>query len=73
MGSRENNQENLINLLKHKGLTQKDLADACGVKAAAVSKWIKGTQIPNVELYDKICDFFEISLDQLFGREPLNF
>lgn len=73
MGSRENIQENLIKLLNHKGLSQKDLATACGVKAAAVSKWINGTQIPNVELYDKICDFLEVSLDQLFGREPLNF
>ena len=71
MGSRENIKDNLIKLLNLKGVSQKDLAEACGVKAAAVSKWINGTQIPNVELYDKICDFFNVTLDQLFGREPI--
>lgn len=73
MGSRENIQENLIKILKHRGLSQKDLADACGVRAAAVSKWINGTQIPNVDLYDVICDYLGVSLDQLFGRKPLDF
>lgn len=71
MGSRENIQENLIKLLKLRNKSQKDLADACGVKAAAVSKWINGTQIPNVELYDTICIFFNVTLDQLFGRTPI--
>lgn len=43
-----------------------------GVQDAAVSKWLSGIQIPKVELYDAICEYFNVTLDQLFGRTPLN-
>lgn len=73
MGSRENIKEVLKVLIKHKGITQKEFANAIGVQEAAISKWLSGMQIPQVELYDTICDYFGISLDQLFGRKPLDF
>lgn len=73
MGSRENIKEVLKGLIKHKGITQKEFANAIGVQEAAISKWLSGMQIPQVELYDTICDYFGISLDQLFGRKPLDF
>ncbi len=73
MGSRENIKEVLKVLIKHKGITQKEFANAIGVQEAAISKWLSGMQIPQVELYDTICDYFKISLDQLFGRKPLDF
>ena len=72
MDLRKNIQNNLILLLKHRNFSQKDLADACGIKAGAVSKWINGSQIPNVDLYDTICNFLGVSLDQLFGRAPID-
>ncbi len=73
MGSRENIKEVLKVLIKHKGITQKEFANAIGVQEAAISKWLRGMQIPQVELYDTICDYFGISLDQLFGRKALDF
>lgn len=73
MGSRKNIKEVLKVLIKHKGITQKEFANAIGVQEAAISKWLSGMQIPQVELYDTICDYFGISLDQLFGRKPLDF
>ena len=72
MNLRKNLQDNLIKLLKFNNLSQKDFAEICNVRESAVSKWINGTQIPNVDLYDKICSYFKISLDQLFGRQPLD-
>ncbi len=72
MGSRENIKEVLKVLIKHKGITQKEFAGAIGVQEAAISKWLSGIQIPQVELYDTICEYFDISLDQLFGRKPLD-
>ncbi len=73
IGSRENIKEVLKVLIKHKRITQKEFASAIGVQEAAISKWLSGMQIPQVELYDIICDYFEISLDQLFGRKSLDF
>ncbi len=72
MGSRENIKEILKTLIENKGVSQKDFAEAIGVQDAAVSKWLSGIQIPKVELYDAICEYFNVTLDQLFGRAPLN-
>ena len=72
MGSRENIRDVLKKLIEQKGVSQGEFAEAIGVKDAAVSKWLSGIQIPKVELYDAICEYFEVTLDQLFGRIPLN-
>ena len=72
MGSRENIRDVLKKLIEQKGVSQGEFAEAIGVKDAAVSKWLSGIQIPKVELYDAICEYFEVTLDQLFGRTPLN-
>ena len=72
MGSRENIRDVLKKLIEQKGVSQGEFAEAIGVKDAAVSKWLSGIQIPKVELYDAICEYFEVTLDQLFGRKPLN-
>ena len=72
MGSRENIRDVLKKLIEQKGISQSEFAEAIGVQDAAVSKWLSGIQIPKVELYDAICEYFDVTLDQLFGRTPLN-
>ena len=72
MGSRENIRDVLKKLIEQKGVSQGEFAEAIGVQDAAVSKWLSGIQIPKVELYDAICEYFDVTLDQLFGRTPLN-
>ena len=57
----------IAELRKKKGVTQGDLAKAVGVSAQAVSKWENGG-VPDVELLPDIADFFDISVDTLFGR-----
>lgn len=54
-------------LRKTKGVTQEELAKYVGVSAQAVSKWENGG-VPDTELLPKIADYFEISIDSLFGR-----
>lgn len=54
---------------KAKNLTQEELASQFDISNQAVSKWETGQSYPDVELLPKIADFFEISLDELFGRE----
>lgn len=54
-------------LRKAKGVTQDELAQYVGVSAQAVSKWKNGGD-PDVQLLPKIADFFDVSIDKLFGR-----
>lgn len=54
---------------KAKNLTQEELASQFDISNQAVSKWETGQSYPDVELLPRIADFFEISLDELFGRE----
>lgn len=58
----------IINTLrKGKGITQEELANHVGVSTQAVSKWECGG-VPDTELIPIIADYFEVSIDTLFGR-----
>lgn len=52
---------------KERGIRQEELAAYVGVSSQAVSKWENGG-VPDTELLPKIADFFEVSVDFLFGR-----
>lgn len=54
---------------KERNMTQEELASQFDISNQAVSKWETGQSYPDVELLPRIADFFEISLDELFGRE----
>lgn len=54
-------------LRKEKNVTQEELASKVGVSSQAVSKWENGG-MPDAELLPSIADFFEVSIDTLFGR-----
>lgn len=59
---------NISILRKQKGITQDELAKFVGVSAQAVSKWKNGG-IPDTVLLPKIANYFEVSIDKLFGRD----
>ena len=50
------------------GITQSKLAKLIGVTHAAISFWENGVNIPNVLDCWKIADVFNISIDELIGR-----
>ena len=52
-------------------MTQEALANILGVSNQAVSKWESDQCYPDIELLPKLADRFGISIDQLFGREPV--
>ena len=58
-------------LRKSRGCTQEELAKFVGVSAQAVSKWENGG-VPDTELLPKIAEFFEITIDKLFGKGDAN-
>lgn len=61
----------ILELRKSKGVTQDEIAKYVGVSAQAVSKWENGG-VPDSELLPKIADFFEVTVDKLFGRGDAN-
>lgn len=60
--------KNIAELRKSKGVKQDELARFVGVTAQAVSKWENGG-VPDTELLPKISEFFNVSIDELFGRQ----
>lgn len=58
-----------IRALRQKSqMTQTQLADDLGVQHQTVSKWENGTTIPDTAMLPRIADYFNVSLDELFGR-----
>ena len=58
-------------LRKGQNMTQEALARALGVSNQAVSKWEQEICCPDIVLLPQIADLFEITVDELFGREPM--
>ena len=58
-------------LRKEKGLTQKQLADDLGISDKTVSKWERGSGLPEVSLMLPLCDTLEISVNELLSGEKL--
>jgi len=56
-------------LRKAKNMTQEGLAQKLGVTNQAVSKWESDQCCPDIMQLPGLADIFEISMDELFGRE----
>ena len=59
----------IFELRKKRNLTQEELAAELGVTAAAVSKWEKGYSLPDILMLCSLADFFQVTADELLGRE----
>lgn len=64
--------ENIKKVCSLKGIRQVDISEYMGVSQGSVSNWIKGTNSIDVENLAKLCRFLGVSLDQIFGFEPIN-
>ena len=49
-------------------LTQEELAAQLSVSNQAVSKWESGQCCPDISLIPMLADIFNISIDELFGK-----
>lgn len=63
--------KNLKNLRKVKGLTQKDLADDLKITFNQISDWEIGRSNPDIEILEKLAEYFNVSVDSLLGRESI--
>lgn len=63
-----------INLiLKDKGLSQKEMLEACELNKNTVSSMLYRNSIPRADNLAKIADYLECSVDYLLGRDSPTF
>ena len=62
--------ENLKELRKQRGITQRDLAQYLGVSISTFSGWETGVYEPDHAHLCKIADYFGVTVDELLGRTP---
>lgn len=61
--------EKIKSLRKEQDITQEKLAAYLNISYQAVSKWEKGTALPDITLIPRIANFFGVSADELLGMK----
>jgi transcriptional regulator with XRE-family HTH domain len=61
--------DRLKDLRKEKHLNQGELARILGVNQSTIANYEKNLRYPNVEILCQIADYFEVTIDNLIGRE----
>lgn len=59
----------LKELRKQKAATQQQIADHLGVSRPTYTRYEIGEREPSLEIIQKLADFFEVSIDCLFGYQ----
>ena len=57
---------------KEKSLTQEQLAEVLGISNRSVSRWENGNNLPDVSLFQPLCDTLDITLEELLDGEHKN-
>ena len=61
--------QRIVQLRKERGMTQGDLAQTLHVSTAAVSKWERGLNFPDLTLLEPLAEALDISAAELLGLE----
>ena len=64
-----NYSSRIKNLRESAELSSSKLAGELGITSSAISAIETGKNLPSVQLLEKICDYFEISLSDFFAEE----
>lgn len=59
--------QKIAEMRKGKNLTQTELGAKLNVSAQAVSKWENNLSEPDIESIRKMCEIFEVSVDEFLG------
>ena len=63
--------ENLRKVSKAKGIKNYQIADYMNVSESSVSHWFRGDNSLDIDNLYKLCQFLGVSLDQIFGIDPI--
>ncbi len=53
-------------------INQPDLAEKIGSSQQNISRWERGEVIPSIDFCVKLADYYNISLDELIGRDTFD-
>lgn len=59
----------LRTLRNKRHLTEQQLADAVGLAKSTISMYECSCRLPSHKALERIADYFDVSMDYLFGRE----
>lgn len=59
----------LLEAMKKKSLTQKELAEIAGITQAAVSRYLREENLPRATELSQLATALDVSMDWLWGRE----
>ena len=62
---------NLKRLRKQKGITQQEIANEINTSRSCISNYESGNRQPDNQTIKLIADFFDVSVDYLFGRSEV--
>ena len=62
--------ERLRVLRERDGYTQEELAKLLNTSRSRIGMYEQGKRQPDFEMQESLADFFNVSLDYLFGRDP---
>lgn len=60
--------EELYNLRKKSGISQKELAQKIGVSQASINYWEKSQRTPSIDMVTLIADYFGVTLDSFIAE-----
>ena len=64
---------NIRRLRMARNMTQRELAENLRISVQAVSKWERGYTYPDIFMLVPIARIFDISLDELFGYDKIEY
>lgn len=65
--STENLKRNISTERLRMGMTQEDLAKRMNVSPSTISLYETGARVPNIEVIERLCSIFGVSIDRLTG------
>ena len=63
--------EKFKNFRKDKNLTQEQIAEIFHISPQSVSRWETGATYPDIEILPHLALFFEVTIDELLGKEEI--
>lgn len=69
---RERLRARIAETINNSDLTRKEIAEELGVSQVSISNWINGKNAPDFDTLVQFCNLFDVTLNAIFGMEPLD-
>ena len=60
--------QNLRRLREHRRISRRVLSELCGLSKNRIARYERGEQIPTSDVLEMLADFFDVPMDELWGR-----